>query len=75
MVLAYILVTIKSGAEKEVLQKLKEVKEIRDVNLVYGEYDLIAKVELTEISHLSDFVIEKIRTMPIERTTTLIVAS
>lgn len=74
MVLAYILITIRSGAEKEVLEKLKEVAEIRDANLVYGEYDLIAKVELNEISQLSDFVIEKIRVLPIERTTTLIVA-
>ena len=74
MVLAYILITIKSGAEKEVLDKLKAVEEVKDANLVYGEYDLIVKVDLNEISQLSDFVIEKIRILPIERTTTLIVA-
>lgn len=74
MVLAYILITVKSGAEKEVLEKLRALPEVRGANLVYGEYDIIVKAELKEISELSDFVIDKIRAMPIERTTTLIVA-
>jgi len=67
-------VTVKSGSEKDTLEKLKKVPEVRDVYLVYGEYDLILKVELKEISDLSEFVIARIRALPIDRTTTLIVA-
>ncbi|HKZ49519.1 MAG TPA: Lrp/AsnC ligand binding domain-containing protein [Candidatus Nanoarchaeia archaeon] len=66
--------TVKSGSEKDTLEKLKKVPEVRDVYLVYGEYDLILKVELKEISDLSEFVIARIRALPIDRTTTLIVA-
>ena len=74
MVLAYVLINIKSGQEKEVLDNLRTVGQVRDANLVYGEYDLIVKVELDEVSNLSDFIIEKVRALPIEKTTTLIVA-
>ena len=66
--------TVKSGSEKDTLEKLKKVPEVRDVYLVYGEYDLILKVELKEIPDLSEFVIARIRALPIDRTTTLIVA-
>jgi len=74
MVLAYVLINIKSGQEKDVLDKLRAVGQVMDANLVYGEYDLIVKVELDEVSNLSEFIIEKVRALPIEKTTTLIVA-
>lgn len=45
------------------------------MNILYGEYDLIIKIELDGISELSDFILDKIRAISaIERTTTLIVA-
>jgi anthranilate phosphoribosyltransferase len=75
MITAYVLATLKVGSEKEVREQLKNLKEIKDVNILYGEYDLIIKIELDSISELSDFILDKIRTLPaIEKTTTLIVA-
>jgi DNA-binding Lrp family transcriptional regulator len=75
MVTAYILATIKAGSERDVREQLKKVREVTDINLLYGEYDVIIKIELDGISELSDFVLDKIRAISsIERTTTLIVA-
>ena len=75
MVIAYVLATLKAGSERDVKDKLKEIKEVTDVNILYGEYDLIIKIELDGISELSDFILDKIRAISsIERTTTLIVA-
>ena len=72
---AYVLATIKAGSERDVKDKLKAISEVTDVNILYGEYDLIIKIELDGISELSDFILDKIRAISsIERTTTLIVA-
>jgi DNA-binding Lrp family transcriptional regulator len=75
MVTAYVLATIKAGSERDVREQLKKVHEIKEINLLYGEYDVIIKLELEGISELSDFILDKIRAVStIERTTTLIVA-
>ena len=76
MVTAYILATVKSGTEKEVVDALKKEPRIREAHLLYGEFDVIAKIDLSNISDLSDFILDKIRAVPsIEKTTTLIVAA
>ncbi|MFN7088584.1 MAG: Lrp/AsnC family transcriptional regulator [Candidatus Paceibacteria bacterium] len=75
MVIAYVLATVRSGMEKDVVDALKKEEKIKEAYLVYGEFDIIAKIELDGISELSDFVLDKIRAIPaIEKTTTLIVA-
>jgi DNA-binding Lrp family transcriptional regulator len=75
MVTAYVLATIKAGSERDVKDKLRNIPEVTDVNILYGEYDVIIKIDLDGISELSDFILDKIRAISaIERTTTLIVA-
>jgi DNA-binding Lrp family transcriptional regulator len=75
MVLAYVLITLQSGSEKEVLEKVSSFKEALEVNLMYGEYDAIVKVQVEELSDLEKFLSEKLRAIPnIFLTTTMIVA-
>ena len=74
-VLAYVLVTMKSGSEKEVLKKVSSFEEAIEVNLVYGEYDALVKVRVEELSQLDKFLTDKLRALPdVFLTTTLIVA-
>ena len=74
-VLAYVLVTLKSGSEKDVLKKVSSFNEAIEVNLVYGEYDAIVKVRVEELSQLDKFLTDKLRALPdIFLTTTMIVA-
>jgi DNA-binding Lrp family transcriptional regulator len=74
-VLAYVLVTMKSGSEKEVLKKVSSFEEATEVDLLYGEYDAIVKVRVEEMSELDKFLTEKLRVLPdIFLTTTMIVA-
>jgi len=75
VVFAYILVTMKSGSEKEVLKRVSSFDEAIEVDLVYGEYDAIVKVRVEELSQLDKFLTEKLRALPdIFLTTTMIVA-
>ncbi|UCH70343.1 MAG: Lrp/AsnC ligand binding domain-containing protein [Candidatus Bathyarchaeota archaeon] len=75
MVLAYVLITIQSGSEKEVLKKVSSFEETKQVDMVYGEYDAIVKVQVEEMSELEKFLSDKLRALPnIFLTTTMIVA-
>jgi len=74
-VLAYVLVTLQSGSEKNVLKKVASFEEVEEVNLVYGEYDAMVKVLVEEMSQLDEFLTDKLRVLAdIYLTTTMIVA-
>jgi len=75
VVLAYVLVTLQSGSEKNVLKKVASFEEVEEVDLVYGEYDAMVKVLVEEMSQLDTFLTDKLRVLPdIYLTTTMIVA-
>ncbi|MFH0869354.1 MAG: Lrp/AsnC ligand binding domain-containing protein [archaeon] len=75
MVIAYILIISESGAERRIVDNLLDIDGVEEAELVYGDYDVIAKVSVEDISQLSDFILEKIRPISsIKRTSTLIVA-
>ena len=61
MATAYILINVEIGAEGEVLKSLKPVSEIKEAHLVYGVYDIIARVETETMQELKDAVSWKIR--------------
>ncbi len=72
---AYILFKVASGREREACQQIAKIKEVTTASVVYGEYDLIAKVIVPELPALEDFLAEKIRTVPsIILTSTMVIA-
>jgi len=73
--LAYILVTLKSGAERDVCERVSSFEEVVQVDELYGEYDAIVKVRIEDLSRLDKFLTDKLRALPdIFLTTTMIVA-
>ena len=73
-ILAYILITMHSGSEKEVLKRISNFKEIIEANLVVGEYDAVVKVKVGDISELDKFLTDKLRALPdVFLTTTMII--
>jgi DNA-binding Lrp family transcriptional regulator len=61
---AYILITVKSGSEREFLKEVSEFKEVVEANLVIGENDAVIKVKAEDISKLDKFLTEKLRVLP-----------
>lgn len=73
MVVAFILCVTHAGKENAVMEKLLELKEVAEAHVVYGEYDVIAKVKLDDLKRLDTFVVDKIRSIDdIEVTSTMI---
>ncbi len=63
-VLAYVLFKVGSGTEREVCQKLVEFDEVLQADIIFGEYDVIAKIETQDLGELEEFVSEKVRNVP-----------
>ena len=74
-VLAYVLVTLNPGTEKDILKKISHLDEVTRVSMMYGEYDAIIKVCAETLEQLNEFLTDKLRVLPdIFQTATLIVA-
>jgi DNA-binding Lrp family transcriptional regulator len=63
-ILAYVLFKVNSGTEREVCQKLVEFDEVIQADIIFGEYDVVAKMETENLDVLEGFLSEKVRTVP-----------
>jgi len=72
VVLAYILILAKSGREFEIIESLKEFKQVKEARTTLGSWDIIASVESESMEALY-VLVERIRAFRnVERTSTLI---
>lgn len=63
-ILAYVLFKVASGTERDVAQKLIEFAEVVQADIVFGEYDVIARLTVEDLDKLEEFVSQSIRTVP-----------
>jgi DNA-binding Lrp family transcriptional regulator len=63
-ILAYVLFKVASGTERDVSQKLIEFDEVIQADIVFGEYDVIARLATDDLDKLEEFVSQKVRTVP-----------
>ncbi len=61
MAIGFVLINIAPTKEKEVYEALSRLDEVKELHPLFGEYDLLAKVEVRSFEELSDIVINKIR--------------
>ncbi len=63
MVIGYVLITIAPTHEQDVFNKLSIVPDIIEIHPLFGEYDLIAKVDAGDYEKLGSIIIRKIRSI------------
>ena len=61
MAIGFVLVNAAPAYEHEVYNKLSRVPEIVEVHPLFGEFDIIAKIEAGNFENLGDIVVNKIR--------------
>ena len=72
---AYVLFKVSSGTEREVCEKIVDFDEVQIASIVYGEYDVIARISVPDLEALESFLSEKMRNVPsVMLTSTMIVA-
>lgn len=73
--IAYLLISLKEANEVDIFSELEDMKEVEEVHILFGEWDIIAKINLESPEALGTFVMEKIRSIPeVNLTSTLIAA-
>jgi len=73
MITAYVLLRIKPGMDRNVLRNVKKLAQVKAVETVYGEYDMLFKVEIETLETLDSFIFDTVRTIiGVDGSTTLI---
>ena len=63
MAIGFVLISAAPAHEHEVYNKLSKVPEIIELHSLFGEYDLIAKIEAEDFENIGNIVVNKIRTI------------
>jgi len=69
MPMAFILVNVEAGTDKEVVENIKKIPEVRTAYMVYGVYDIIVMLESDTLERLREMVTKKIRQLDKVRST------
>lgn len=64
MAIGFVLISTAPAKEHDVYEKLRTVPEIVELHPLFGEYDLIAKIEADDFNVLGQIVVDRIRTIP-----------
>ena len=72
--LAYLLIRVLED-EQGVMETLKEMEEVKEVHVLFGEWDLLVKLKMPDPEMVGTFVMENIRSIKaVKLTSTMIVA-
>jgi DNA-binding Lrp family transcriptional regulator len=63
MAIGFVLISAAPAKEHEVYNKLSKVPEIVELHPLFGEYDLIAKIEAEDFEKLGNLVVNRIRSI------------
>ncbi len=77
LVSAYVLLTVKTGREYDVVDEIKKrvpMNKIRDISIVYGMFDIVVAVDAHSLGDLERIVLE-IRKIPYVSSTTTLVSA
>jgi DNA-binding Lrp family transcriptional regulator len=72
---AYVLIGLTDCDEQMIVEKLAKYKQVEEIHILFGEWDLIAKLNVENPDAAGTFVMEHIRSLKeVQLTSTLIVA-
>ncbi len=74
MAIAFVLINAEIGSESELVEELRKMPYVKEAYLVYGVYDIIARIEAESMDKLKEIVTWKIRKLnKVRSTLTMIV--
>ena len=61
MAVGFVLISVEPSMERDVYQRLLKIEEVVELYPLFGEYDLIAKVEAETYDKIGEIVVSKVR--------------
>jgi len=72
---AIIILNTDIGRENEVAESISTIPGVESAQVVYGVYDIVAKVSSDSEDHLDSMIINRIRQVPFVRSTLTLIVS
>jgi DNA-binding Lrp family transcriptional regulator len=69
---AYVVATVKRGKEHDAAQRIRKMKEVTEVLVTYGLYDIVVRIEAKSLGHLDKIVTDIRQMAEIQQTSTLV---
>jgi DNA-binding Lrp family transcriptional regulator len=69
MPMAFVLINADLGAEEDLVKQLKEIEFVDEVYVVYGVYDIVAKVKADTMDKVKETITWKVRRLDRVRST------
>jgi DNA-binding Lrp family transcriptional regulator len=57
----FVFISTAPAKEQQVFAALSEIEEIQEVHILFGEYDLIVKIQAKDLKELGQLVVKHIR--------------
>ena len=74
MATAFVLINCEFNSEKNIMQQLKSIDNVKEVYGTFGAYDILVKIESDHVEKIRDTITQKIRKVEkISSTLTLMV--
>ncbi|HEV2389776.1 MAG TPA: Lrp/AsnC ligand binding domain-containing protein [Nitrososphaerales archaeon] len=73
-ILAFVMMNVKVGTDRDTVGKLRMLKGIREVYEVYAVYDIVAIVEAATMAELNELVNSEVRKIETITSTNTIIA-
>lgn len=72
---AYVQIALDGAKEDLVYDRIRALSAVKELHVLFGEWDMIVKLELSSPEELGAFVLNNIRPIPgVRMTSTMIVA-
>ena len=69
MPMAFVLINADLGAEEDLVKQLKDIPNVEEVYVVYGVYDIVAKVKSDTMDKVKETITWKVRRLDRVRST------
>ncbi|MCL4436852.1 MAG: Lrp/AsnC ligand binding domain-containing protein [Thaumarchaeota archaeon] len=69
MPLAFVLINADLGGEEELMKELRSISFVKEVYIVYGVYDIVAKIEADTMEKVKETITWNIRRLDKVRST------
>jgi len=70
---AYVMLNCELGAEAEIIEKLRELEEVKDVFETIGTHDMLIKLQADNFEKVREIVSRNIQQLPKVRSTSTLI--
>ncbi len=61
---AYVLINTRAGEIREVVRQLRRVDGVKEANMTFGPYDVVAILQAEDLNHMGEKIATQVQPIP-----------